>query len=234
MKQRILVLIMFVVTVLVLHISCNKETVNPDLGLPFKQLDYITDHAGEILFKFYYENDTIVEFEYFGHYYSYTSAVFRNGKLFRYYYPENHYVQYSFPYHPNDSVMYVTVDQDSTNLLAVYYFTNKRVSEATFYPFDAERYRYKYFYNSADNLTSIEYRGEGSNTITEFKFTHDDTPNPWYGMGIVDDFMSFSRNNYVEINDYPYLRYTYDEEGYMIASHNVSTGTIYKYYYLEN
>ena len=225
--------IVLFVAVLLFHPACNKENVAPDTGLPPKQMDYITDNAGKVLYRFFYENDTIVEFKYFGNYYAYERVEFKYGKLFRYHFPGGHYIQYTFPYHPNDSVMYIAADQDSTDLMAIYYFEGNKVVAATVYPYNSVRVKYKYFYNEADNLIRIESFPEGSTTITHYKFTHDEAPNPWYGMGIVDDFMSLSKNNYIEINDYPYNRYKYNDEGYMIESHNIYTG-ILKYYYRED
>jgi len=220
--------------ILTTHTTCKKETVEPVLPapeLPLKQLDYITDNNDEVIFKFFYENDTIVEYKYFGNYYSHNSAVFKNGKLFRYYYPDGHYVQYSpSPY--NSRSMRITSDQDSTKIYGVIYLDGQRVSSASINPNEPERTKYNYYYNANRNLTKIVVDPPDTDALYRYYITHDDAPNPWFGMGIVNDFMTFSKNNYTTINDYPLIAYKYDNEGYMIESNDMDQG-IYKYYYRE-
>lgn len=222
----ILLLTLVIFSIVSLLTGCKKDDPQPTIPIELvpKQLDSITQN-GKLIYKFNYENDTLVEYIFYGE--PFQRAEFRNGLIYRYYNASGNYVEY----YKQSGFVRASPSYDMTRILESHLTNKGRITMSYFYPNDSARIEYRYGYNQ-DNITIIKvsHRNGGSTSSKIYYLTYDNSPNPWQGMGLINDYTTFSKNNYLEINSFPYASYTYDDQGYMIESDIYKTG-IYQYHY---
>ena len=225
--QYIFILSLFVLILAVSNTGCNKEepTVIIPSDLPPKQISLITQD-GNLLYEFNYLDGQLDEYIFYGEPYSRT--VFQNGKIYRRYDDSGKYLEYEHKW--NWIYVYSSLDPD-TRLESYEYGWDDKLKSVTIHQVSTDdiKYSYQYIRNNLKKIIITQGTGEDK-LVKTFYLTFDKSPNPWYGLGIIDDFAALSENNYMEINSYPWATYEYDEQGYMIQSDIYEQG-ICQYHY---